>query len=159
MTFVLECIVACGLFTIIIKTASAGRREAFENDYPPVVTSRLREMGVLANRPPTKRTDIVRKAVAFVVFSALVALTLRHVNGIRTVVEATCTAYALRLVVDWYDFLVIDILLAPFDAFYRMAGISAFNRSAVRFHACASLRGMAIGLPFALFVGILVALI
>lgn len=159
MTFVLECIIACGLFTIVIKTASSGRREAFENDYPPVVTARLREMGALANRPPTKRADIVRKAVAFMVFSALVAVALRHVNGIHTFVEAAYTAYALWFVVDWYDFLVVDILLAPFDAFYRMAGVNAFDRSAVQFHARASLRGMVIGLPFALFVGLLVALI
>lgn len=62
MTFVLECIIACVLFTIVIKAASAGRREAFD-------------------------------------------------------------------------------------------------RSAVQFHALASPRGMVIGLPFALFVGFLVALI
>ena len=34
------------------------------------------------------------------------------------------TAYLLWLVVDWYDFLVIKILLAPFDKFYKMAKVS-----------------------------------
>lgn len=159
MPFAMECVVACALFTLAIKLASTGRREAFENDYPPVVTQRLREQGLLATRPPSRRGDVIRKVVAFVVFSVLFALVLRHTNGIRTFEQAALTSYAIWFVVDWYDFLVVDIALAPLDPFYRAAGVSALDPSAVRFHFLASLRGLATGIPFALVVGALVTLL
>ena len=55
--------------------------------------------------------------------------------------------------------LVVDILLAPFDKFYKMAKVSPVERSAVWFHCKASLRGMLIGLVFAPVVGLIVMLI
>ncbi len=69
------------------------------------------------------------------------------------------TAYLLWLVVDWYDFLVVDILLAPFDKFYKMAKVSPVERSAVWFHFKGSVRGMVIGLVFAPIVGLIVMLL
>lgn len=66
------------------------------------------------------------------------------------------TAYLLWLVVDWYDFLVVDILMAQLDKFYKMAKVSPIEKSAVWFHCKASLRGMIIGLVFAPVVGLIV---
>ena len=60
--------------------------------------------------------------------------------------------------VDWYDFLVVDVLLAPFDKFYKLAKVNTFEKSAVLFHCKASLRGMVLGLVFAPLVGLLVLL-
>ena len=68
-------------------------------------------------------------------------------------------AYLLWLVVDWYDFLVIDILLATFDKFYKMAKVSPFEKSAVWFHCKGSLKGMIIGLLFAPIVGLIVMIL
>ena len=82
------------------------------------------------------------------------AVVLRFVNGITTFLNAAVTAYLLWLVVDWYDFLVVDILLAPF--FYKKAGVSPFETSAVWFHCKASMRGMLLGLAFAPIVGLIV---
>lgn len=83
------------------------------------------------------------------------AVVLRFVNGITTFLNAAATAYLLWLVVDWYDFLVVDILLAPFDKFYKMAKVSPFEKSAVWFHCKASMRGMILGLVFAPIVGLI----
>ena len=63
------------------------------------------------------------------------------------------------LVVDWYDFLVVDVLLAPFDKFYKAAGVSPFEKSAVWFYFKARVRGMILGLVFAPIVGLIVTLI
>lgn len=159
MIFVIECIAACVLFTIILEIAAANRREAFANDYPPVVTDRLRQMGIIAEKPPAKKSDMVRKLVAVIVYAVLFALLLRYVNGISTFLKGALTAYGLWLVVDWYDFLVVDILLAPFDKFYKVAGVSAFEWSAVKFHLKASIRGVVIGIIFAPIVGLIIMLL
>ena len=151
MIFLLECIAACALFTLVLELMAARRREVFNNDYPPVVTDKLRALQLVAETPPTKKSDIVRKTVATVIFALLFALVLRFINGITTFLQAACTAYLL-----W---LVVDVLLAPFDKFYKLAKVNAFEKSAVLFHCKASLRGMVLGLVFAPLVGLLVLLL
>lgn len=159
MIFLVECIVACVLFTVALEIMCARRREIFTNDYPPVVTDKLRDLNVVGEKPPTKKSDIIRKFVAIIIYAVLFALVLRFVNGITTFLKAAVTAYLLWLVVDWYDFLVVDILMAPFDKFYKMAKVSPFEKSAVWFHFKGSVRGMVIGLVFAPVVGLLVMLL
>lgn len=159
MIFFIECVVACALFTLALELLSAKRREVFVNDYPPVVTDRLRELHLVAEKPPARKSDIIRKVIAVIVYALLFALVLRFINGVTTFWRAAWTAYLLWLVVDWYDFLVVDILMAPFDKFYKLAKVSAVEKSAVLFHCKASLRGMVIGLVFAPIVGLLVTLL
>ena len=95
MIFLLECIAACALFTLVLELMAARRREVFTNDYPSVVTDKLRALQLVAETPPTKKSDIVRKAVATVIFALLFALVLRFINGITTFLQAACTAYLL----------------------------------------------------------------
>ena len=159
MLFLIESIAACLLFTLMLELATAKRRESFVNDYPPVVTDKLRCMGLIAEKPPAKWSDVLRKLAALLLYGVLFALLLRHVNGIRTFWEGTLTAYGLWLVVDWYDFFVVDILLAPFDRFYRASGVHALDPSAVWFHFKGSLRGTMLGLVFAPIVGCLVTVL
>ena len=159
MVFVIESIAACLLFTLMLELATRNRREAFANDYPPVVTDKLRVLGLIAQKPPAKQKDIIRKVIALLVYALLFALLLRYINGVETFWEGVVTAYGLWLVVDWYDFLVVDILLAPFDKFYKASGVSAFDQSAVIFHFKGSLRGSVLGLIFAPIVGLLVMIL
>ena len=159
MIFLIESIVACVLFTLMIKLISHNRQEVFTNDYPPVVTDKLRELGLIAKKPPARKKDIIRKLIAIVVYAVLFSLLLRYVNGIEMFSHVALTALRLWLVVDWYDFLVVDILLAPFDKFYKASGVSAFDKNAVWFHFKGSLRGTIIGVIFAPIVGLSVALL
>lgn len=159
MIFAVECIVACVLFTLALELVAHNRQEVFLNDYPPVVTDKLRALGLVSEKSPAKKSDIIRKVIAIIVYSVLFGLLLRFINGITTFTSAALTAYFLWLVVDWYDFLVVDILMAPFDKFYKLAKVSPVEKSAVWFHFKASLRGMVIGLVFAPVVGLLVMLL
>ena len=123
------------------------------------MTEKLRSLNLVSEKPPTKKSDIIRKLIAVILYAVLFAVVLRFVNGITAFLNAAVTAYLLWLVVDWYDFLVIDILLAPFDKFYKMAKVSPFEKSAVWFHCKASLKGMVLGLLFAPLVGLIVLFI
>ena len=51
MTVLIESIIACVLFTVIVIIATRSRREAFVNDYPPVITENLRDMRMIAEKP------------------------------------------------------------------------------------------------------------
>ena len=158
MLFVSECLIACIFFTLLIKLATCKQQVAFTKDYPPVVTDKLRDKSLIAQKPPARKKDYIRKAVAMIVFAFLFALVLRHANGLDSFLPAALTAYGLWLVVDWYDCAVMDVLLAPFDKFYRLSGVSAFEPSAVKFHFLHSVYGMVLGLPVAVVAGLLVML-
>lgn len=84
MIFLIECIIACISFTIALELLAARRREVFINDYPPVVSEKLRDLNVVAETPPTKKSDIIRKVIAMIVYAVLFALVLRFINGITT---------------------------------------------------------------------------
>lgn len=140
----------------MLEIMCAKRREIFTNDYPPIVTDKLRSLNLVAEKPPAKKSNIIRKSIAIIIYAVLFALVLRFINGITTFLDAAVTAYLLWLVVDWYDFLVVDILMAQLDKFYKMAKVSPIEKSAVWFHCKASLRGMIIGLVFAPVVGLIV---
>lgn len=159
MIVLIESVVACLIFTDIVIIVTRNRREAFVNDYPPVITEKLRGMGMIAEKPPARKSDIIRKIVAIIIFAVVFALVLRFINRITEFVEGALTAYLLWLVVDWYDFLVIDVLCAPFDKFYRAANVSAFDRSAVWFHFKGSVKGVMIGIVFAPLVGLAVMIL
>lgn len=120
------------------------------------MTDKLRSLNLVAEKPPAKKSNIIRKSIAIIIYAVLFALVLRFINGITTFLDAAVTAYLLWLVVDWYDFLVVDILMAQLDKFYKMAKVSPIEKSAVWFHCKASLRGMIIGLVFAPVVGLIV---
>lgn len=49
MIFLIECIVACVLFTAMIEILCAKRREIFTNDYPPVVIDKLRDLNIVSD--------------------------------------------------------------------------------------------------------------
>ena len=49
MVFAIKCIIACVLFTIALEILAARRRDVFVNDYPPVVTDRLRDLHMVAD--------------------------------------------------------------------------------------------------------------
>lgn len=57
MIFLIESVVACLIFTLLIKLISHNRQEVFTNDYPPVVTDKLRAMGLIAEKPPAKKIE------------------------------------------------------------------------------------------------------
>lgn len=158
MIFLIESTAACTIFTLLLHLVMMNRQTAFVNDYPPVVTDILRHIGLIVEKPPARKKEIIRKLIALIVYAVLFALVLHYVNGIDDFWEAAMTAYGLWLVVDWYDFFVIDILLAPFDKFYKASSISAFDKDAVLFHFKGSLRGTVIGIVFAPIVGLLVIL-
>ena len=92
------------------------------------MTDKLRSLNMVSDKSPAKKSDIIRKLVVVIIYAVLFAVVLRFVNGITTFLNAAVTAYLLWLVVDWYDFLPVDIIFAPFDKFYKMAEVSPFEK-------------------------------
>lgn len=52
----------------------------------------FKQKEMIAEKLPTKKSDIIRKVTAIAIYAVLFALLLRYVNGITTFLKGTLTA-------------------------------------------------------------------
>lgn len=103
MTFLIECISDCVLFTIPLIIFSRDPLAAI-HDYPPAIIQRIKKLGLIDDtQVPGSKRFIVKKATAALLIAALCTLAVWHFNGARTFLQGAGVTYALWTVVNWYD--------------------------------------------------------
>lgn len=100
MTFLIESLIACALFTLFVFLMSRNPIKSIFN-YPPAIIERCHRMGLVdkSNRPGGA-AFYAKKIIAMVVFGVLLGLLVRYVNGCGTYLCGALTAYALWVVVN-----------------------------------------------------------
>ena len=84
MTFFIESLVACALFTLFVFLMSRNPIKTIFN-YPPAIIERCEKLGLVdgSNRPGGVGF-YVKKVVAMILFGVLLGLLVRYVNGCGT---------------------------------------------------------------------------
>ena len=157
MTFFLESIVACVVFTLFVFLMSRNPIKIIFN-YPPAIIERCDQLGLVnAGNKPGGVGFYIKKLTAMAVFGVLLGLLVRYVNGCTTFWCGALTAYALWMVVNWFDALVLDCIWFCHDKHFVIPGtedmIDAYHD--YWFHIKGALIGMALGIPAALVAGII----
>ena len=147
MTFFIESLVACALFTLFVFLMSRNPIKTIFN-YPPAIIERCEKLGLVdgSNRPGGVGF-YVKKVVAMILFGVLLGLLVRYVNGCDTFWCGALTAYALWVVVNWFKHFVIpgtEDMTADYHDYW--------------FHIKGALIGMLLGIPAALVAGIVAML-
>lgn len=161
MVFLIECLFGCVLFTIPLILASRNPLSAI-HDYPPAIIQRAKELGLIDDaQAPRSRKVILKKVAAALIIAALCALAVWRFNGARTFLQGAGVTYALWTVVNWYDALIIDCLWFCHSKRWRIPGTEDLEKDYLdyAFHIKGGLKGQLIGLPVALIVGCMTALI
>lgn len=160
MIILIESIILCVLFTIPLVISSKNPLALIHN-YPPAIIERVREMGLTDdNHLPRSKKIILKKAGAALFIAFLFALIVYFVNGARSFLEGFGYTYLLWAIVDWYDAFVIDILWFCHDKRFVIPGTEGMKEyKDYWFHIKGSFIGMTYGLPVALLVGAIVALL
>ena len=158
MVFLLESVIACALFTMFVFMMSRNPIKTVFN-YPPAIIERCEELGLVdAGNRPGGVAFYAKKVSAMVVFGVLLGLLVRYVNGCETFWHGALTAYALWVVVNWFDALVLDCLWFCHDKHFVIPGtedlVDAYHD--YWFHIKGSLIGMLLGIPAALVAGLVV---
>ena len=142
MTFLIESLIACALFTLFVFLMSRN----------PI--KRL----VDASNRPGGTVFYVKKIFAMMIFGVLLGLLVKYVNGCETFLCGALTAYALWVVVNWFDAIVLDCLWFCHDKHFVIPGTE--DMTAVYhdywFHIKGALIGMLLGIPAALVAGVMV---
>lgn len=157
MAFFLESLVACALFTFFVFLMSRDPVKTIFN-YPPAIINRCRSLGLVndSNRPGGT-VFYVKKITAMIVFGALLGLLVRYINGCATFWSGFLTAYALWVVVNWWDAIVMDCLWFCHDKRFIIPGTEDMvnDYHDYWFHIRGALIGMLLGVPAALAAGLI----
>ena len=131
-------------------------------DMPEPIVNRCLELGLIdetkkASSPQTK----MKKSCAALVIALILALFLYFVNHAVNFVQGFVISYIIWLVIDWYDCFVIDWIWVCHSKKIIIPGTEDLVDSYkdYKFHFIGSLKGMLLGMPVCLLVGVLVQIV
>ena len=160
MTFLIESLVACAIFTLFVFLMPRNPIKSIFN-YPPAIIERCDQLGLVdASNRPGGPVFYTKKIVAMIIFGILLGLLVRYVNGCETYLCGALTAYTLWVVVNWFDALVLDCLWFCHDKHFVIPGTEDMTKAYhdYWFHIKGALIGMLLGIPAALVAGGIVVL-
>ena len=157
MVFLIESILACAFFTLFVFLMSRDPVKTIFN-YPPAIIERCDKLGLVdASNKPGGVGFYVKKLTAMVVFGVLLGLLVRYVNGCTSFWSGCLTAYALWVVVNWWDAIVMDCLWFCHDKHFIIPGTEDMVKDYhdYWFIIRGALIGMLLGVPAALAAGLI----
>ena len=157
MTFLIESLVACAVFSLFVFLISRNSIKQIFN-YPPAIIERCDKLGLVdAGNKPGGAVFYAKKISAIAFFGVLLGLFVRYVNGCTTFWGGALTAYALWCVVNWFDAFVLDCLWFCHDKHFVIPGtedmVSAYHD--YWFHIKGGFIGMVLAIPAALIGGVI----
>ncbi len=160
MILFIECLIAIGLFTLVIIPIDVKNPLGVISDYPPEIRKRCVELGLIENTEKRfSAKDIIRKTLAVIVLVILSVLVLKKVNHAETFTEGFLDSFIIWLSITWFDALVIDCLWFCHSKRMRIPGTEDMKEyKDYLFHIKQSCIGTLIGLPACALIGLLVAL-
>lgn len=161
MVFLFEFIIACALFALMVFLMSRDPVKSIFN-YPPAIIERCDKLGLVdTSNKPGGVGFYVKKLTAVAIFGVLLGLLLRYVNGCTTFWCGCLTAYALWVVVNWFDAIVLDCIWFCNDKHFVIPGTEDMvaDYHDYWFHIKGALIGMLLGIPAALVAGLMTLLL
>ena len=161
MVFLIESLVACAVFALFVFLISRDPVKIVFN-YPPAIIERCDKLGLVdASNKPGGVAFYVKKVTSMAIFGVLLGLLVKYVNGCETFWDGALTAYALWVVVNWFDAIVLDCIWFCHDRHFVIPGTEdmVVEYHNYWFHIKGALIGMALGIPAALVAGIAVVVI
>lgn len=121
MVIVVESIVLCVIFTVMVYLMSRKPIETLYN-YPPKIQERVKSIEEYKDKIPTQKNKIVAKSIASLLIIIIISLILRYINGYSTFVEGFAYGFLLWTIVNLYDVIVLDIIWFCHDQYFVFKG-------------------------------------
>ena len=160
MILVIECIVLCLLFTIMVYIMSREPIKTLYN-YPPKIQERVKSLEEYKDKIPTQKNKIFAKSLASILIIVIISLILRYVNGYTTFIEGFSYGFLLWTIVNIYDAVVMDIIWFCHDPYFVFKGtedmVDEYHN--YWFHIKGSLIGEVLALVICAIVGLVIQFI
>lgn len=164
MMLFIECIIGCILFGVGIVGSVLINKEFWLQEYDPSVQKKYLSLHP-EYRPADAASNIVSIMIKKIIVSLLFILILVvmvYIAGARNFTYGFIYCYTIWFVVDWFDALVIDILILANWKKVRLPGTEDMDReykSNKRKRIIDAFLGMAIGIVIAIIVAGIVELL
>ena len=157
MIFVIEAIVLCVLFTLMVFTMAKDPIKTLYN-YPPKIQERVKSLPQYQGKIPTQKNKIAAKLGASVLFVIILSLILRYVNGYTTFLEGFGYGFLLSTIANAWDAIVLDICWFCQDPRFVFPGTEDMVEEYHNywFHIKGSLIGEGIALVICTVVGLVI---
>lgn len=121
MIIVIESIVLCAMFTIMVYVMSREPIKTLYN-YPPKIQERVKSLDAYKDKIPTQENKIMAKLWASILFLIIICVVLRYINGYTTFIESFGYGFLLWTIVNLYDAIVLDIICFCHDKHFVFKG-------------------------------------
>ncbi len=146
MIFFIESIVLCLIFTLMIvpKTRKDPLSQVYS--YPTKIIERVKSLPEYEGKVPTNQKKWATKIIASILFVIFLG-TVTYLSGMKTFYHGFWYSYGLWMVVNWYDVIVLDVILFCHDQHYRLKGTEDMVKEyeSPWFHVIGGLKGCVIG--------------
>lgn len=157
MVILIECIVLCLVFTLMVCLMARNPLATLYN-YPPKIQDRVKSLDEYKDKIPTNKNKVVAKMFAALMLVIIVSLILRFINGYTTFDETFFAAVIIWTVVNIYDVVVMDIIWFCHDKRFRFKGTEDMESEYTNymFHIKEGLKGEIIGISVSIIIGLVV---
>ena len=121
MIIVIESIVLCALFTLMVFIMSRDPIKTLYN-YPPKIQERVKSLDEYKEKIPTQKNKVVAKVFASILFLIIISVILRYINNYTTFIESFGYGFLLWTIVNLYDAIVLDIIWFCHDKHFVFKG-------------------------------------
>jgi hypothetical protein len=152
MSLVIQSIIACGLFTLLIVPKLYKNPISMIMSYPPEIRERVESLpDYQENIQQIKHRHISAKIISAILIAIFLAL-VAYFSGAKDFSSAFSHIFVLFFVVNMYDLLVLDIGLFCHNKRVRIPGtedmVLAYRNPV--FHVKGAIKGIVIGVVIAL---------
>jgi len=158
--FIAESIIFIVLFAALVVTIAKNTDPiSWIYNYPQPIIDRCYELGKIpANKNVRGPKVYIKKGIACLLIGVLLGLVVRFINHAEGFWQGFLIAYALWLVVDWFD-VILDITWFCHDRSLVIPGTEDLTDAYhdYLFHVKASAKGMLLGIVMAAAAGIVTA--
>lgn len=158
MVILIESIVGCLIFTIIFGGITYFKPLSMIHDYPAAIQNKVKELGLITDEQKEySKTDIIRKLIAIIIFGLILAFTVYEFNGADTFIKGFGYSYLLWNIVNWWDAIFVDCIWFCHSKKVIIPGTEGMKEyKDYLFHIKGSLKGMLLGIPVCLLVGLFI---
>lgn len=161
MILLVECVILCILFTLIILPAQYKDPMSMIMSYPPNVIKRVEQLPQYEGCIKEKEKKHISKKIFGVFFFAAVLAVVAYFSGCGGFADTFLHVFVLFIAVNLYDMLVLDWGVFCHSKKLRIPGTEDMDEDYkdYLFHAKGALKGIGIVVVVAVLAGVMVVLL
>lgn len=153
MLLMMECVIACALFALVVLWTQYKEPIKYIMSYPPEIRKRVELLPQYKDSIRATEKKHMYKKIAAVLLFIVVLAAVAYFSGARTFQTTFGHTFILFAAVDLFDALVLDIGIFCHSRKLRIPGTEDMDKAYrdYAFHIVGAVKGLALGVMLSLF--------